>query len=179
MSRLSDTTFPNPFFLAVKMRCITSMGIKIFTIDVAGQCEKFQNCISHFKSLFGLKSCFLTELQLNQVDVRSGDLRVNFHDFGDSSGWAGLGGVCTLLVTSEPGLRSSGAGFWPPEAGVLDGEVSVASDNQAVPLLGTNLDCPFSPYLRSEVAGAGKQAQGSFWPMEAEDIQIWSVPPGS
>ena len=38
MSRLSDTTFPNPFFLAVKMRCITSMGIKIFTIDVAGQC---------------------------------------------------------------------------------------------------------------------------------------------
>ena len=40
MSRLSDTTFPNPFFLAVKMRCITSMGIKIFTIDVAGQCEQ-------------------------------------------------------------------------------------------------------------------------------------------
>ena len=39
MSRLSDTTFPNPFFLAVKMRCITSMDIKIFTIDVAGQCE--------------------------------------------------------------------------------------------------------------------------------------------
>ena len=39
MSRLSDTTFPNPFFLAVKMRCITSMGIKIFTIDVAGQCD--------------------------------------------------------------------------------------------------------------------------------------------
>ena len=39
MSRLSDTTFPNPFSLAVKMRCITSMGIKIFTIDVAGQCE--------------------------------------------------------------------------------------------------------------------------------------------
>ena len=38
MSRLSDTTFPNPFFLVVKMRCITSMGIKIFTIDVAGQC---------------------------------------------------------------------------------------------------------------------------------------------
>ena len=38
MSRLSDTTFPNPFFLAVKMRCITSMDIKIFTIDVAGQC---------------------------------------------------------------------------------------------------------------------------------------------
>ena len=39
MSRLSDTTFPNPFFLAVKMRCMTSMGIKIFTIDVAGQCD--------------------------------------------------------------------------------------------------------------------------------------------
>ena len=38
MSRLSDTTFPNPFFLAVKMRCITSMGIKIFTIDFAGRC---------------------------------------------------------------------------------------------------------------------------------------------
>ena len=38
MSRLSDTTFLNPFFLAVKIRCITSMGIKIFTIDVAGQC---------------------------------------------------------------------------------------------------------------------------------------------
>ena len=38
MSRLSDTTFPNPFFLAVKMRCITSMDIKIFTNDVAGQC---------------------------------------------------------------------------------------------------------------------------------------------
>ena len=38
MSRLSDTTFLNPFFLAVKMRCITSMGIKIFTIDVAGLC---------------------------------------------------------------------------------------------------------------------------------------------
>ena len=41
MSRLSDTTFPNPFFLAVKMRCITSMDIKIFTIDVAGQCVDF------------------------------------------------------------------------------------------------------------------------------------------
>ena len=40
MSRLSDTTFPNPFFLAFKMRCITSMGIKIFTIDVAGQCAQ-------------------------------------------------------------------------------------------------------------------------------------------
>ena len=39
MSRLSDTTFPNPFFLVVKMRCITSMDIKIFTIDVAGQCD--------------------------------------------------------------------------------------------------------------------------------------------
>ena len=38
MSRLSDTTFLNPFFLAVKMRYITSMDIKIFTIDVAGQC---------------------------------------------------------------------------------------------------------------------------------------------
>ena len=38
MSRLSETTFLNPFFLAVKMRCITSMGIKILTIDVAGQC---------------------------------------------------------------------------------------------------------------------------------------------
>ena len=38
MSRLSDTTFLNPFFLVVKMRCITSMDIKIFTIDVAGQC---------------------------------------------------------------------------------------------------------------------------------------------
>ena len=43
MSRLSDTTFPNPFFLAVKMRCITSMGIKIFTIDVAGQCDSLRN----------------------------------------------------------------------------------------------------------------------------------------
>ena len=40
MKRLSDTTFLNPFFLEVKMRCITSMGIKIFTIDVAGQCEQ-------------------------------------------------------------------------------------------------------------------------------------------
>ena len=39
MSRLSDTTFPNPFFLVVKMRCITSMGIQIFTIDVDGQCD--------------------------------------------------------------------------------------------------------------------------------------------
>ena len=45
MSRLSDTTFPKPFFLAVKMRCITSMDIKIFTIDVAGQCE---NLIHYF-----------------------------------------------------------------------------------------------------------------------------------
>ena len=50
MSRLSDTTFPNPFFLVVKMRCITSMDIKIFTIDVAGQCgmypfSRIYNCI--------------------------------------------------------------------------------------------------------------------------------------